>query len=169
MNPKTLQSQLGLARYVTELNIDSLSHEDSLVQPKRGGNCLNWALGHIVRSRILQLQLLGKTSPYALEDYDAYDAAPVTGVGEAKSWDTLVEQFRALQKPIEEGLEAITDEALAAEAPFSPTDNPDETIGSLLAGLSFHEAYHAGQIGLLRRIVGKQGAIGSPRPEVATA
>ena len=91
------------------------------------------------------------------------------GVGEAKSWDTLVEQFRALRKPIEEGLEAITDEALAAEAPFSPTDNPDETIGSLLAGLSFHEAYHAGQIGLLRRIVGKQGAIGSPRPEVATA
>ena len=63
----------------------------------------------------------------------------------------------------------VTDEALAAEAPFSPTDNPDETIGSLLAGLSFHEAYHAGQIGLLRRIVGKQGALGSPRPEAATA
>ena len=169
MDPKTLQSQLGLARFVTEQNIESLSHEDSLVQPQEGGNCLNWALGHIVRSRILQLQLLGKTSPYALEDYDAYEATPITGVDEAKNWDTLVEQFCALQKPIEEGLEAITNEALVAEAPFSPTNNPDETVGSLLAGISFHEAYHAGQIGLLCRIVGKQRAIGSPRPEAATA
>jgi len=37
-----------------------------------------------------------------------------------------------------------------------------DTKGSLaakLAGLQFHEAYHAGQLGLLRRIAGKKGAI----------
>ncbi len=169
MDPKTLQYQFGLARYVTEQNIESVAHEDSLVQPQKGGNCMNWTLGHIVRSRIVQLQLLGKPSPYALEDYAAYDLAPVTGPSHAKNRDTLVEHFRALQQPIDDGLAEVSDDALAAKAPFSPTNNPDETIGSLLAGLSFHEAYHAGQIALLRRIVGKQGAISFSPPEAATA
>ena len=29
-------------------NLDGLSHEESLVIPEPGGNCLNWVLGHIV-------------------------------------------------------------------------------------------------------------------------
>ena len=35
----------------------------------------------------------------------------------------------------------------------------DGTVGSQLAFLHFHEAYHAGQVGLLRRLLGKEGAI----------
>jgi uncharacterized damage-inducible protein DinB len=41
----------------------------------------------------------------------------------------------------------------------SPTGNPNESLGSLLATVMFHQAYHAGQLGILRRIVGKPGAI----------
>jgi hypothetical protein len=33
------------------------------------------------------------------------------------------------------------------------------TLGDKLGFLQFHEAYHAGQIGLLRRLVGKEGKI----------
>jgi uncharacterized damage-inducible protein DinB len=44
-------------------------------------------------------------------------------------------------------------------APFSPTNNPKETVRSLLATVFFHQAYHVGQTGLLRRIAGKEGAI----------
>jgi len=35
----------------------------------------------------------------------------------------------------------------------------NQSLGSKLAVLQFHEAYHAGQLGLLRRIAGKKGAI----------
>jgi uncharacterized damage-inducible protein DinB len=34
-----------------------------------------------------------------------------------------------------------------------------QPLGELLAFLQFHEAYHCGQIGLLRRIAGKEGKI----------
>jgi uncharacterized damage-inducible protein DinB len=43
--------------------------------------------------------------------------------------------------------------------PDSPTGDPDETLGSLLAVALFHQAYHAGQLGILRRIAGESGAI----------
>jgi hypothetical protein len=44
-------------------------------------------------------------------------------------------------------------------APFSPSKNPKETLRSLLTTVLFHQAYHSGQTGLLRRIAGKEGAI----------
>ncbi len=34
-----------------------------------------------------------------------------------------------------------------------------ETIGSLMAGMAFHEAYHCGQLGVLRRMAGAEGII----------
>jgi uncharacterized damage-inducible protein DinB len=75
--------------------------------------------------------------------------------------------FRKAQKPLEEGLDSITDDTMSQPAPFSPTGNPDETIGSLLAAIAFHEAYHAGQLGLLRRLAGREGVMKGP--EAATA
>ena len=35
----------------------------------------------------------------------------------------------------------------------------DEEKMKNIPGLSFHEAYHAGQMGVLRRVVGKNGVI----------
>jgi uncharacterized damage-inducible protein DinB len=46
-----------------------------------------------------------------------------------------------------------------------PAPGPDsdgeltETVRSLLGTILFHQAYHSGQTGLLRRIAGKPGAI----------
>jgi len=35
----------------------------------------------------------------------------------------------------------------------------NKTVGNQLAFFQFHEAYHAGQVGLLRRLAGKEGAL----------
>lgn len=68
------------------------------------------------------------------------------------AWDECTARMDA-------GLAAVTAELFAAPAPFSPSDDPDETIGSLLTTVAWHQAYHAGQTGLLRRIAGKPGMI----------
>ena len=41
MDAKTLQHQFALAGFVVERNIDSITHEESVVQPDKDGNCLN--------------------------------------------------------------------------------------------------------------------------------
>ncbi len=40
-----------------------------------------------------------------------------------------------------------------------PSPLRKETVGTLLAGLVFHDAYHVGQTGLLRRIAGHAGVL----------
>jgi len=49
-------------------------------------------------------------------------------------------------------LERVTGEELAAT-------RGDSTMGKQLAFFQFHETYHVGQTGLLRRIAGKEGVI----------
>ncbi len=60
---------------------------------------------------------------------------------------------------IDAGLAGLAPEALDQPAPHSPGNNPNETVRSLLSVTFFHQAYHAGQTGILRRIAGKEGAI----------
>ena len=158
-----------MAGFVNDRNSEGLTHEDSLKQPPQGGNCLNWNLGHLVRARLVMLQVLGANPPYALADYDAYENAPITTGTKAEDWEALLTQYRALQDPLNRALGAVTAERLADTAPFSPTNNPDETVGSLLAGFMFHEVYHTGQIARGRRLTGKPGAIAAPASATASA
>lgn len=57
------------------------------------------------------------------------------------------------------GLASREPETLGNPAPFSPGDNRDETIGTLLMAIAWHQAYHVGHTGLLRRLAGSDGAI----------
>ena len=64
-----------------------------------------------------------------------------------KDWDTITSKFS-------EALSALTTEQLDAKAPFpSPLG---DTIGGMLAFLAHHEAYHIGQLGILRKYFGKE-------------
>ena len=40
---EALLTQIGYDQYALKSNTAELTHEDSLVQPQAGGNCLNWS------------------------------------------------------------------------------------------------------------------------------
>ncbi|MGH7510507.1 MAG: DinB family protein [Gemmatimonadales bacterium] len=168
MHAKTLAHQLGISSYVLERNLSELSDQESLTAPEKGGNCLNWVLGHLVRSRLMALQGLGQEAPFPLEDFNAYDDRGGVPFGRetALPLAELKRRFKATQEPLVRGLAGMSPETMAKPAPFSPTGDPNETMGSLLVAFTFHEAYHVGQTGLLRRVVGKKGMI-TPAPAAA--
>ncbi|MEW5995047.1 MAG: DinB family protein [Candidatus Zixiibacteriota bacterium] len=162
MHLATLKYQFNLTDFVTKKVTEGLTHEDSLRQPQPGGNCLNWVLGHIVHSRNQAITALGQRTPYPKDRFARYQQGtpPLTDPSEVMRFEELMECFADLQEYLTKALDAMTPEQLAQKASFSPTGNPDETIGSLLAGFAFHEAYHVGQLGLLRRIAGKPNLLG---------
>lgn len=164
MLTEALTTQFGTCNYALMANVDGITHEDSLTQPTPGGSKLNWVLGHIVNTRNDVVALLGKESPFAKDRFAQYDGNPSRpwDAGKAIRFDELLEAYNSLQKPIMAGLQSTSSKQLSDKAPFSPTNNPDETFGSLLATLSFHEAYHVGQTGVLRRIAGKPGVLTPP-------
>ncbi len=74
------------------------------------------------------------------------------------------------QQQLIPGLAAMSDEALASSFPEQYNRPPlTGSIGDAFTRLHYHESYHNGQIGLLRRIAGKEGAITVRRPVTIAA
>ena len=73
--------------------------------------------------------------------------------------DTLMADFATAHDRVVERVAELTPEELAAPAPYSPGGNPDETVGSLIGLLAFHQSYHTGQTGILRRVLGHESSL----------
>lgn len=158
---QTLVIQYNYTAWVFNKAVEDIAHADSLVQPAPAGNCMNWVAGHIAGSRMGTLEVAGAEAAWDAERRARYKRGsdPVVGGDDAVDFAEIVGIFSASQAPLLEALTKLTDEQLAAPAPFSPGNDETETIGSLLAGLSFHESYHCGQLGLLRRLLDREGFI----------
>ena len=160
MSVETILLQFQFCDYVMKANVGDVTHEESLVRPEPAGNCLNWVLGHMVAIRCNFLREIGGKAVWSEADCKPYErhGPPLTTAADAKP---LAEIWKALDESlhdIKETISRMSPEQLAQKAPFSPTNNPEETMGSLLTVFAFHDAYHAGQTGVLRRIIGRPPA-----------
>lgn len=161
MSTDLLAVQLGYNNYTFHRNTDGVSHDESLAQPHPGGNCLNWVVGHLATSRDMTRGLVGLEPVLGSGEHPVYarSSEPLTDAAKAEPFEKLTAAFAQDQDDLVAAVSALTPEQLAAPAPFSPANNPEETVGTLLAGLIFHEAYHVGQTGVLRRIAGHAGVL----------
>lgn len=150
MKPETLEVLFGANFHVIQVNTNGISHEESLVQPKPAGNCMNWVLGHVVAYRTDVLRLVGQQPVWNEHDAAVYlrGSEPLADAAKARPLPQILEDFARSQETLIQGLRALT-----------PEDLQRDELGEKITWLHFHEAYHAGQIGLLRRLVGKEGMI----------
>jgi uncharacterized damage-inducible protein DinB len=152
--------QTRMTRDVVGANVAGLTHEDSLVQPRPGGNCLNWVLGHLLSVYDGMLPLVSQEpvmGEAALKRY-ARGAPPIRDRAEALDFEQMLSAWNQAVERVDAGLAGLSPDVLDRPVK-SPTGNPNETVRSLITTVMFHQAYHAGQTAVLRRIAGKEGAI----------
>ncbi|MFQ5650878.1 MAG: DinB family protein [bacterium] len=155
MDTKILQKLYGINADVMHRNIEGLSHDDSLCQPQPGGNCLNWVVGHIVVTRNLTLDLLGRERVWdesRAKPYKRY-SEPIKGGSQAPNFSDIITAFDKSQEEVMAGLQQLRPEQL------DQLVDDKETLREKLSLLYFHETYHLGQTAILRRLAGKAGAI----------
>jgi uncharacterized damage-inducible protein DinB len=155
-----LAHQAGVNRQVVNINLDGVSHDASLVTPQPAGNSINWVLGHLITVYNDLLPLLGE-SPACPADQIARYKRGSSPLDPAKALplDDLRQLWDVAAQRIDAGIANLPAARLDDAAPASPTEDPNETVGSLLSTVMFHQSYHAGQLGLLRRVAGLRGAI----------
>lgn len=121
-----------------------------------GGNPALWILAHLIMSKRGLLRALGAAP--AKEAWEALAGRGGSGDAELPAAALLLPAWHADNADLATRLEGLS--AAAAGAP-SPRTLPDgsTTVGGMARFLQFHEAYHLGQLGLLRRQCGKPGAI----------
>jgi hypothetical protein len=148
---------LKLNQHVIDMQLDGITHAESLMQPPFRGNCMNWVLGHILTGRDSMLKELGLPGELSPEQYRRYDrdSEPIVDPQQA----TELEELRAMSKRSCQRLilaiEAMGMDTLNAEL----TDHKNRSLGSVLAFSQWHEAYHAGQLEQLRQLSGKDDKV----------
>jgi uncharacterized damage-inducible protein DinB len=141
-------------QWILNEHAKGITHEESCRAPAGGGNSLNWVLGHIAASRNDIHALIGVPPAWSEEKAAPYLRGS-SGVVEGAVAQPVSEILERLERSTE------TIKARLAEMPLADFERRLEkgTVGERLAFLQFHESYHAGQVGLLRRLLGKQGVI----------
>lgn len=163
MTGNDLASMYEFSYMAINRNLSDLSHEDSVHIPEPGGNCINWVLGHIISARGLLLLLTGAGAPVFSEDEAAVfqrGSAALKAGDQGVDLTRLKSALDESHKRLVPALKALSDETLAAPVPEKFKRPPlTGTVGDALTRLAYHEGYHNGQIGVLRRLAGKEGAI----------
>jgi DNA-binding transcriptional ArsR family regulator/uncharacterized damage-inducible protein DinB len=151
----------ALAHGALHMNLEGITHPESLVQPQPDGNCIQWVVAHVVATRDQLSRLIGAEPvlPPALGKRFMRPAAALTDPAEARPFAEWVADLDRSQERITAALAVFPTDRLAE--PFDGARLPGRpgTLAEALAFFHFHESYHVGQVGLLRRLVGRGGAI----------
>ena len=131
---------------------DGLTHPDSLAQPPVSGNCINWVLGHIVAYRNRISEMLGQPAVLdpAIAVRYARESKAVTGEepGLAKL-EQLLAALDASQVQLAAGLPKLSAEVAMQSRSYGPMSM---THAEWFLFLLRHEAYHVGNLELLREV-----------------
>lgn len=129
------------------MNIEGFTHEESMIFPNGEANCMNWIVGHLIYIRNAFLNVLEEEPVWDHETFSCYNRGeiPLHRKNEFANFDDLKVYLKDTQNKFETKLNSL--ECI----------NP--VIIDDISGLCLHEIYHNGQLGYLRRILGKPGAI----------
>ena len=163
MSRDVLAASFSISQQIILGNLVDINHQESLEQPRPEGNCLNWIAGHILASRASILNTLGEQPFLSDAEEKPYrrGSAPLKPGDECVDFDKLRAGLMESGGAIVNKLKSLADDYIEAEidpkeVPI-PTEEP--TRNGLLTFLLYHEAYHVGQLGFGRRLLGKKGAI----------
>ena len=155
MTEKNLAQQFAFNTKLSEILAEGMQSEDWSARPAGGGNSAHWILGHLCGARRSLLRKLGEDVPAA--DWESLfgmgvDTDDTTGFPPCSD---LLADFTNLGGKLAVRLGTMSKEESAAPWGSAFPDGSD-TLGGGARFLFFHESYHLGQIGLLRRMRGKQ-------------
>ena len=132
--------------------LDGISSEQLWRRLTERNNSMLWIAGHITHTRAEMLGLMG--SPFDTGWRDLF--ARGSSVGDSDKYPSIGEIKRVLGEINEKMyamLESLDEAQLAKPFPGSEQPQP-KTVADQLAGFAFHDCYHVGQLGYIRKGLG---------------
>lgn len=166
MYTETLAFAFVAGHKILLANLKGITHEDSLRSAGGAANGINWIAGHVLNTRSRFAARIGAVGgPFLNEEESAWytkGSRPIGSGDPCVMLDRVVAGLEESAEIIGARLAQMTEAELEAAVdrsmfPIAP-DNP--TLGASVEFLILHEMYHSGQIGLVRRALGKPSGIG---------
>ncbi len=154
-----LAEDYGRNSRLLQRHLEGLSHTDTLIRPAGTGNCINYIFGHLLLCRVEMLNLLGEPASVSAETLRRYgndvdpvgpDSTDIFPLEQLQSgWEAVDVQFlQALQAAGDETMLRVID-----------TGRRELPLHRRLHFYFFHEAFHLGQLEILRHLAGKTEAL----------
>jgi uncharacterized damage-inducible protein DinB len=134
------QFQMGIFNNALE----NLDDKKALIRMTNNTNHMNWLLGHILHCRYMLLNMLGNNeqNPFGQLYWTAIEDKPYPKIQE------VISLMPGISQRLDATLSSLNDEKIEQE-------NEDKSsLEGTLVFFAYHEAYHLGQLGLLRKAVG---------------
>ena len=152
MSKAILNRLFGLTHMVTMRNLEGISDEEAGNVPEKGGSSLNFVVGHMVDAREDILKLLNIPSLCSEDTVKQYSRGSTDAGNPPVKLEKLRKLYNISQDRIVARFDELTEDELQKEQGGSP-------LMEELFEYFFHETYHAGQLGILRRMLGKPGVL----------
>ncbi len=153
MKANTLSLQFDLHTRLYNNVLDSIDDTEADQRASQTVNHIKWLAGHLLAARygFKDLAGLDVENPYA----DVFEHGK--SIDDQVTYPPLAdirERWNAISGKISEAFANLPSDAADGPSPF---DVPvgDKTLGGFLSFLMHHEAYHLGQMGILRKYAGK--------------
>jgi len=158
MTTEHLLRQFQFDQMTLDRLLADVSQADSLRVVQPADKSINWLLGHIVSARAKLLGILGMELPWKEEIMGIYGGpdAPPFAASSAKPLSDLRALLNESLRTLDETLRK-NEAMLEQPCDGLPHVSSGGTIADRVGAFACHEAYHVGQIGLMRRLMGKPG------------
>jgi uncharacterized damage-inducible protein DinB len=142
---KTFIGMLQFQARILNNVFDNLPEEAALKRVSSNANHINWLAGHILHCRFMLAGMIGinETNPFGQTYWLAIDDKAYPGVKE------IAAQIPHISEQLIEKLSSLSDD----EMDTRPSGNK-QSLGEIIAFFVYHESYHLGQIGIVRKIIG---------------
>jgi hypothetical protein len=128
-----------------------------LTRPGARSNSLLWIAGHLTQFRFRVANLLGAALEVPWGDLFA-TGAKVRDPGDYPGVEQVLEQWKEITPELMRRLRAASEADLTAPTP-ERVASPDGTMRGALVLFAFHEGYHVGQMGFVRKWLGHSALI----------
>ncbi len=158
LTAKTLIDLLKFDQDVIHMQMDGITHADSLLQPPFRGNCLNWVVGHILDGRHDWLGLLEMPAMMSEEERHCYGygSEPITSEDQACQLESLLDRLDQVLAVLVGKLETLSQAELDREVEIWRGRMP---LSQALMFFMWHDTYHTGQLEQLRQLAGKNDKV----------
>ena len=139
-------------------SLDGLSDEDVWRQPSGSGNPIGWIIGHLTETRAGLLGDMGR--PFDCGWSRAFQrGSALQGQTGYPARAAIEAAWKGTHAAMRDAFANVTADRLAAPVSRRPVPGV-ESLADLIAFCGFHESYHVGQVGFIRKQLGHSSIAG---------
>ncbi len=157
MNPRIID-QVAIQKTAAQLLRTALDGLDDERLRRRGSphnNSMLWVAAHLTTVRFVMARMLGLDLPIPWDGH--FGTGADFGTPEPAR-DEILARFDQVTAALMDRYEQLGEADLGAPSGRFPSS--DQTIGGAIHFLTFHDGYHLGQLGFLRKMAGGSRLVG---------